>query len=553
MNEIRGRAVIETLRRCGVTHFVLSPGSRCTPLTLAAAACDGAEIVVHTDERAAAYYAVGVARASGRPAALICTSGTAGANYMPAVAEAYNARLPLIVLTADRPPELQNCGANQTMPQQNLYGHLVRHSDVLACPEPGQSLDSVVERVADAYAAATAWPHGPVHVNCMFREPLSGSVAPAVEVPPPAVRASAEISLDAEAINHTAAVIDAAEHGVIIAGRVDSPVDSAAVLRLAEHLGWPLLPDIQSGLRLSAASSVVVPYADLQLVDSCLTEGPAPECLLRVGGSLVSKRFASLIERAAGHITIADHPEADDPLGVGGLRLSGSIGQICDSLQSVARSGEPGVRPAFDDRCIDACLAADGSLSEPGVLRAVSRLIPDGHGLFLANSMPIRDASMFAVADGAAVPVVANRGVSGIDGLLATAVGYAEAKHCPLTVVCGDLAALHDLNSLQLVANSCQPIIVVLLNNDGGGIFSFLPIVERQDAFERCFGTPHGLNFAGAAEMFGIAYDRPSTPAVFEIAYRACLRSSQPSLLEICTDRAANAQLHRRLFEAAGR
>lgn len=604
--------LVEELVRCSVTWFVLSPGSRSTPLVAAIASNPRARSIVHVDERGAAFAALGIARATGRPAAWVTTSGTAAANGLPAAVEASNDGVPLILLTADRPPELRDSGANQAIGQVGLFGRSVRWQVDLPVPDPAVDEAYVLTTVDQAVYRATSNDPGPVHVNCMFREPL----VPGPGVVDDGLRPASTAAWRASPAPYTAyapqdprpdcAALAAALGGsskvLIVAGRLD-PRQAPAVASLACETGWPVFADICSQLRLDPAPGVsIVRYADL--LTASPEALPTPDAVLYFGRPIVSKRVAGWLAavRPAVFAVIADTPARIDPFHAATHRLTGIEG-VCRALVSAFGRRQDttpidGPRDASEAGMPDAdwaapWLAADRraaavldarlsgeELSEPKLARLLSMRIPPDHALVLASSMPIRDMDLFgsvrfgfSPADAVAahatledsgpagahpphaaqvaaagvrelgsVPVFANRGTSGIDGTIATAAGIAAGLDRPVTLVIGDLAFQHDLNSLALLRD--RRVIVVLINNDGGGIFSFLPIAQHEDVFEPYFGTPHGLTFGPAAALYGLAYEAPTNVPAFEAAYSAACARDGSSVIEVRTERRSNRTLH---------
>ena len=559
--------MVEELSRCGVRHCCISPGSRSSPLALAVARHPRIESMVHFDERAAAFYAVGLARATGETAAWITTSGTAAANGWPAVVEAANACLPLLLLTADRPPELRATGANQTIDQVKMFGDSVRWHLDMPCPGTDVPLEYALTSIDQAVYRTRSTPAGPVHLNCMFREPLVPLTPPAAAAFPDSLGAwrdshrpftlYAEASpvANRQAVTELIRALSQCRRGLLVVGQL-ATADREPVRKLAMALGWPLVADITSGLRLGGQALPLAAYADQLLLSEPLAARLQPDAVLHVGGPVTSKRVAQYLahHRPPLYVRLQDHPFRHDPLHHVTWTLQADLAALCDPLAA-------GVTPVTDEAWLRAWLAAqpeldariesflggqDG-LSEMAVAREVSRQLPATHGLFLASSMPIRDMDMYAVETGTPCAVSANRGASGIDGTLASAAGFARGLGLPVTVLIGDLACLHDLNSLDIVRRSLQPMTLVVINNNGGGIFSFLPVAGHKDVFERVFATPHGLHFEGVASMFGLAYARPHTPAEFAATYRRAIAGSESSIIEVVTDRQDNVRLHTEL------
>lgn len=559
--------LVEELIRQGVGHFVLSPGSRSTPLTVAVAENTKARHTIHFDERSAGFLALGLAQGSGKPVALVSTSGSAVANYWPAVVEASASRTPLILLTADRPPELLDCGANQAIDQNGIFGRYVRDAVNLPTPDANVAPAFLLTTIARALRAAHGAPAGPVQLNTMFREPLApvpdDSVPEAylanierwLEGEEPYTRWwPANAGLDPAACEEVAARAAVAYQPLLVVGRLTGHVAREGARELGTHLGWPVFADVCSGLRFDNDLAHAVPHYDLLLQSEELRAAYRPDFVLHVGGAVTSKRLQQHLAAVRPVLALLnDHPLRQDPDHLVAFRLEGALGPACRRLKALLpkASSETAawggrLREASDTAYRTAVAAvAEAGLSEIAVARQVSRARPEGGVLFLGNSMPVREMDMFGDATGAPGVTAANRGASGIDGNIATAVGYARATGQPVIAVIGDLTALHDLNALALLRGMETPFVLVVVNNDGGGIFHFLPIANYENVFEPCFGTPHGLGFAHAAQMFGLPYAAPETPEDLDGALKTGLTTPGPTLIEVRTDRPKNIALHR--------
>jgi 2-succinyl-5-enolpyruvyl-6-hydroxy-3-cyclohexene-1-carboxylate synthase len=559
-NRAHAQALVSALVEAGVRHAVCSPGSRSTPLVLAADAHPNLDLTVHFDERGAAFFALGIGRATGAPAVWITTSGTAVANGMPAAVEADADAVPLVLLTADRPPELRQTGANQTIEQPGFFARIARLSADL--PTPHADLDRRAWATAAAQAVYRAqFPHaGPVHLNAPFRKPLWPEPnAPAPPDPPVAPRhAFAHAGAPTAELAHRLA---GAKRGLIVAGRLASAAQADAALALGAHLNWPVLPDLVSQARLGTEGALA--HHDLALASPAFAQSHQPDALVLVGGLPVSGRLLRMLEQADPTLwaSIRPGPDRIDPHHRATHVLTGDVETTLRALiDHTPPHADEGWRQSWADAAAQAWsrvepMLAEPDLSEPAVAYRLSRLLPQGEPLVVAASMPVRDLQTFASAEGARAPVYANRGASGIDGTVATAAGVARGSRSGATLLVGDLALLHDLNSLALLGSLSQRIVVVCVNNDGGGIFGQLPIAAHAEPdasgpFERLFGTPHGLTFAPSADQFGLAYDAPATAPEFETAYRAALARSTSTLIEVRTNRRDPARA--RLLEAAG-
>ncbi len=561
-----GHLIIEELIRNGVDYWCLSPGSRCTPLTCAVAANKRAVSRLHFDERGAAFHSLGYARASGRPAALVCTSGTAAANYLPAIVEASADTVPMVVLTADRPPELRDCGANQAIDQVGMFGKYVRRQVDMPCPDESISPEFVLTTIDQAVYRAMRPPAGPVHINCMFREPFLPDDAPTHPFSgdegndrwrqgrePFTGHTLPKSIVDSDRLSELASLLNRTSAGLLVVGTLKNATQRAAVQRLSVKLGWPTLPDIASGLRLGCESPNTIPYYDLLLSSGVFDRAGRPEVVLHIGDRMVSKRLpAFLSELSPRHyIMVADHPRRHDLVHRVTDRLESDLVSFCDSIVS-------GIEPRPDRQFVETLKRASDAvaetlrakldetenLTEPGCARLICRHLADNSGLFLANSMPVRDMDVFADTGGTAAPLACNRGASGIDGTVASAAGFAVGLGRPVTLLVGDLALLHDLNSLAILKTVTEPVVVVVINNNGGGIFSFLPIARRSEIFEPFFGASHDLTFEKAAALFDLDYHHPRTAPEFASCYRQAQAAGCHALIEVTTDRSENLTLH---------
>jgi 2-succinyl-5-enolpyruvyl-6-hydroxy-3-cyclohexene-1-carboxylate synthase len=570
-NRLWATLLMEELRRQHVGFVAVAPGSRSAPLALAVAE-SGLPHTVHYDERGAAFLALGHARATGWPAAVVTTSGTVVANLHPPFGKAGLDGVPLLLVTADRPPELRATGANQTMDQVKVFGDRVRWFFDL--PPPSADVDPalVLTTAGAAVRHALHLPRGPVHLNMPFREPLVPGPGDArAEIPAhvAAWQASGEpYTLGATDANPSGALFLSGEladfdegrrieRGLVVAGRLNEHIEADSAAVVAERLGWPLLPDVRSFARVGQVGAGSASFYDHVLLSERFAQQHRPEAVLLVGDTPLSKRLLTFLAESRPRVfaVMRDGPGRLDPVHRVTHHVAGRVLWSMDRLLDELAFLPPAEKTAWTTAWLDASHAAAREiahaldrprvLSEPFVARAVARMIPDGETLVLAASMPVRDVDFYAPPDRMPVTIVANRGVSGIDGTVATAAGAARADGDGATLLIGDLALLHDLNSLALLREGPR-VVVVVLNNDGGGIFSFLPVARHADgaAFERMFGTPHGLGFRSAAEMFGLGYAAPETPEAFRAAYHAALARTTSSLIEVRTDRAANHALH---------
>ncbi|MFN3189708.1 MAG: 2-succinyl-5-enolpyruvyl-6-hydroxy-3-cyclohexene-1-carboxylic-acid synthase [Aureliella sp.] len=558
---------IDACLRNGVDHFFVAPGSRCTPLTLAVARDERAQITQHYDERGLAFCALGHGRATRKPGVFICTSGTAVANAMPAVIEAAMDRVPLLLFTADRPDELRGIGANQTIEQREIFGTYPDLFFNLPAPEDQSSAEDTdgthfLAKVLDRAISAAAV--GPVHVNWIFREPFTieeptpGNGLPSNQplkttANQPRLTGAGEgndAGRSAVSLNSSVENIELTGNTLIALGSC-TPDEARAAQALAVRLGCPILSDVTSGL---AASSFELP-SEFTL--------PRPDHVLHLGDRITSKSWIHWTASVAGEGTdffhITSTGQVVNPANISLHRHCFSFSEL--KTRVVGSTASPEFLAAWEEaeecrrKTIDGALESTESLSEPSIAHFLHQHHPVDHGLFLGNSMPIRDMDWFGGAPehDQAIPLVrhvaANRGASGIDGLLATAVGYANGLERPTTVLIGDLSALHDLNSFSLVSNSATPMIILVVNNQGGHIFDLLPI-RSSPHFEQYFNTPHDYRFAGAAEMFGLPYLRATDMQSFRASYDHALAQSRSHVIELATDRQVNLETRQQIRKA---
>jgi 2-succinyl-5-enolpyruvyl-6-hydroxy-3-cyclohexene-1-carboxylate synthase len=538
--------IIDELVRNGVGVFYISPGNRNVPLIAALTREPRARIRLAVDERGGAYCALGHARATGRPAAVVCTSGTALANYLPAVIEAHRDELPLIVLSADRPPELIDSDANQTIRQVGVFGGFCRMLLDLPCPSAAYPTHALRMKLDQAAAI----PDGPVHINCPFREPLLPP--PGTEPRPrgpsaasrPAAAGPQTLFTPVEAVpTDLGAVLDtlrAASRGLVVIGRVDPRDDATAVGPVAAALGWPTYCDVGASLRgrLPGAGrlfSLDHPEA-LRLVRAY-----DPRTILQLGTGLVSKNYyGRLLDRERRTLVVVSPRQGyRDPSHQAALRVRATIRGFCRALDlsglAPSDAGPAEELLAAMDRLWVAIQAATPAevLSFPAIARILWQALPDGEGLFLGNSLTIRVFDQLRVTGPKDVRVITNRGVSGIEGQIATAVGFAEAAGRRVTAVLGDVSLLHDLNSLLLAKASAAPVVIVVVNNQGGRIFDRLPVARHPEIATPWVTTPHAMHFADVARQFGLPYGLATTPGELTAGYEAALAGNQSRLLEV--------------------
>jgi 2-succinyl-5-enolpyruvyl-6-hydroxy-3-cyclohexene-1-carboxylate synthase len=558
-------AFVDELARCGMTHACTSPGSRNTPLVVSLAREQRLQCYSHIDERCAGFFGLGVAKASGRPVALACTSGTAAAHYAPAVIEAREARVPLIVLTADRPPELRDVGAGQTIDQLKLYGDAVKwFVEVGVFEATPATLRWIRTLACRAYWTTLEGRPGPVHLNFPFREPLIPVGEAIVTTPgrpagrPWLARPPARSSLSG-AVQALSANVSAAKHGVIVAGRWERGSElGPAVSQFAADAGFALLADPLSGARTGSAA---IAHYDTLLRDERFAGRWSPDLVLRVGDLPTSKPLRAWLGGLEDACQIAFDPEVarQDPDGVVELTVAVDPTGALPALAAEAQT-DPSWLAAWRqaDEAAAVALARElddeTELSEPRVAVELAAALPANATLVVASSMPVRDVETFWPVLDEPPRVLSNRGANGIDGTVSTAFGVA-AHACgdrggPVFVLLGDVAMAHDVGGLLAASRLGLELTIVVLNNDGGGIFDFLPVSVLRDIYEDHVATPHGLRFEHAAALYGLAYERPHDVAQFRAALAAAVGRAGSTLIEVRTSRVANRELHRRAFDA---
>jgi 2-succinyl-5-enolpyruvyl-6-hydroxy-3-cyclohexene-1-carboxylate synthase len=561
-NTLWGRAIASELARSGVRTVCISPGSRSTPLTVACDEHDDIRTVSALDERSAAYFALGRARRTGEVTPLISTSGTAAANYHPAVIEASEGRVPLLLLTADRPPELRDSGANQTVDQEKLYGDAVRWYKDL--PEPAaedRTLRSLRTDICRAVGTAEGTPSGPVHLNVPFKKPLEPTPV-AGDVPadlsslaamgrggdtPFISRTVGQPQLDDQDLRKLAEKLSV-DRGLIVAGPADPPgLTAESVTAFSHATGFPILADPLSGLRFGGhtrTAPVIGGYDSY--VDTDVTESwPDPEIIVRLGASPTSKPLRNYLARTAERQLVVDPAGAWREAEFTATDLVvADPDRFCGHLSQVIRSGgsaEWRTRWTNAESVHSETVAErDDTLFEGGVLADVVAGLPDPATLVVSNSMPIRDLDRFGTPGTKSITTIGNRGASGIDGIVSTALGAAHGTTDDVTLVIGDLAYYHDMNGLLALQRADVEATIVLLNNDGGGIFHMLPIEEFEPPFTSQFKTPHGMEFEPTGELYGFDYSRVEGQSAFREAYAEAVSAEGSHLIEVQSDAEAS-------------
>jgi 2-succinyl-5-enolpyruvyl-6-hydroxy-3-cyclohexene-1-carboxylate synthase len=598
-NALWASVLVETIARCGVGRAVICPGSRSSPLAIAFAAHPAVEAIPVLDERSAAFFALGLAKPRLEPVALVCTSGTAAANFYPAVIEAYESNVPLLVLTADRPPELRASASGQTIDQQKLYGGFAAFHHELAVPGLDDGLLRYLRQTMMHAVARTLSPApGPVHLNVPFRDPLApvsdggitarfagaidwqaffehlGGAAESGTGVPPAVasregavppvmshgrpsRVHGQAAYAIQSMGGTPMpLLRPNRVGVIVAGAAQpaNPEDyTAAAAGIARRLGWPVLADGLSPLRhyASRVPNLVTTY-DLILRNRAVAERLRPEAVLCLGTWPTSKVLRAWIEAGAPNVVlVSDRFDNRDPLHARTRQVSMDLAAVAAALPSGERgSGYSDVWQAHETRArqeLDAWLRDHSGLFEPKAAWLLAQHLPAETPLVIGNSMPIRDVEYVWPAGNGAVRPFCNRGANGIDGTLSTALGVAHGVDRPAVLLTGDLALLHDSNGFLLGPKLRGSLTVIVVNNRGGGIFEHLPIAGFEPPFEEFFATPQEVDLARLCAAHGVAH-----VAVQDWAQFAELVAELPArgirVLELGTDRKRDAAMRKRMF-----
>ncbi len=581
-NILRAAVLMGVLRRAGVSMCVVSPGSRSAPLVLAAARTAGLELWVALDERSAGFIALGQARRSGGPVALLCTSGSAPAHYFPAVIEASEAGIPLIVLSADRPAELRNCAAGQTIDQIELFGKYVRQFVECSIPDSttSDSFSGLLNPVAAALVAATGNHPGPVHLNIPFREPLvpaanalalsdpdwlAERLRPILDALPQALPGDALPGKDVAP--RVPAQWTSGKRGLILVGAHPAAGGGAsfadAVLALSRWLGWPVLADAASPLRYHPKSrSQVIAHYDVLLRDTAIADSCQPEMVLQFGALPTAKVLRQWLSGLTVETVIVDpRPRNLDPLQRPHQRWF-TTAQALAAIEGAALAKR--IESSWNDCWQRMDTAASEALAVAGevhlkspetfceplwpqvMVRALDGITCDLH---FASSMPVRDAEWFMPVAAIHGEGFSNRGANGIDGTLSTAIGAAHRSNRPMVLVCGDLAFLHDANALLSARQMCGSLTVVLIDNGGGRIFESLPIVQHEADFETYFATPQKVDFASLAAAHGIVLaDLPAVSAVTML--RDAVSQAGVKILRLHSDNSQAIKIRREFFSA---
>nr|WP_309099583.1 2-succinyl-5-enolpyruvyl-6-hydroxy-3-cyclohexene-1-carboxylic-acid synthase [Fredinandcohnia onubensis] len=554
---------VDELVQVGVTEAIVSPGSRSTPMAILMAEHPDMNVTINIDERSSAFYALGVAKATKKPVAILCTSGTAAANYFPAIVEAYYSRVPLIVLTADRPHELRDVGAPQAIDQNQLYGNHAKWFVEMALPEDSEQMLAYVRTMAGrAAGTAQSAPAGPVHLNFPFREPLTPNLG-LDHLWGTSKMAKKNVNvvvgkptMDEEQAQLISDVVSEKLKGIIVCGSHDHSEFGHAVANLAETLQFPILADPLSQLRSGThPKSYIVDGYDAFLRNEEFREAYKPDIIIRFGAMPVSKSLLQYIQKQKNTQQIVVD-------GDGGWRdptLSATDMVYCDEIE-FCQAITKRIQKRSDNGWISSWIKIneivkeninavhqEETLFEGKVFTELQEILPNGSTLFVGNSMPIRDLDTFFTNNEKSIHTLGNRGANGIDGLVSTAMGISSQNEHTVLVI-GDLSFYHDLNGLLAAKHHHLNSTIVLINNDGGGIFSFLPQSQEEKHFETLFGTPIGLDYEHVVKMYGGQFTSIENWAEFRKAISASLNGNGLHVVEVKTNRQENVMIHRKMW-----
>jgi len=617
-------AFVDELQRVGIAHIVICPGSRSTPLAMVCANQPAIRCWMHVDERSAAFFALGMAKQLRQPVALLCTSGTAAANFLPAIVEARLTHVPLLVLTADRPHELRECGAPQAIDQNRLYGTHVKWFADVALPEATNAALRYIRTLACRAASLTqAVPAGPVHLNFPLREPLTPEPGVGALLPAPAQRdayawqgrpynapyisvSNAPLATPSPTdMTYLMDILSTVQRGLMLAGPNTNPELVQPLIQLAHQLHYPILADPLSQLRCGKHSQeLVISSYDAFLRIEQFVASMSPEVILRFGAMPTSKPLLLYLQRHAQCpiIVIDEHNDWNEPTQLASHMFHTDPVALCQQLsttlsahhtqakrdRSIVVTPLAGVMPStpaipstltttttpattsvqsasteqwtttwqqadhITRHTLQSTIEDFTSPFEGRVFSELARLLPEHATLYTGNSMPIRDLDTFFWGTTHPISLLGNRGANGIDGIVSSALGVSAVSQNkgPTVLVLGDLSFFHDLNGLLAARLHQLDLTIILINNDGGGIFSFLPQAAYPEHFEQLFGTPTGLDFRLAVQMYGGQFQRVEHWKQFREEVSRAMRTGGLHVIEVATERESNVRMHRQLWQA---
>ncbi|APH03964.1 2-succinyl-5-enolpyruvyl-6-hydroxy-3-cyclohexene-1-carboxylic-acid synthase [Bacillus weihaiensis] len=555
---------VDELVRKGVEHVVISPGSRSTPLAILMCEHPLLKTYVNIDERSAGFFAIGLAKSIKKPVALLCTSGTAAANYYPAVVEAYYSRVPLLVLTADRPHELRDIGAPQVIDQIQLYGKYPKWFVDVAIPEENEGILRYVRTIAGrAVGLAMTKPAGVIHLNFPFREPLVpnlkienlwGTYENRQEYLSTTIGTQTVNSHQLQAIIE---VIKGTQNGLIVCGDQQDSTYKQHVIQLSASLKYPILADPLSQLRAGHKENSIIDCYDTLLKDPEIAEKLKPDVIIRFGAMPVSKPLTTLLKKNPQITQIVIDPSGS----YRDTTLNASHIVLCEEAtfcKTLVESIEEKAMTAYYQiwlKChelhrtlLEQALLPITDLFEGKIVNEIQRVLPSESRLMIGNSMPIRDIDTYFRNTPKKIDLYCNRGANGIDGTNSTALGLSVERSKPTFLLVGDLSFYHDLNGLLAAKVNQLDLTIILINNDGGGIFSFLPQSNEERHFETLFGTPIGLDFSKAVDMYGGEFHSMTSWDQFHQYFSEEWENHGLKVIEIKTDRKSRVKVHRDLL-----
>lgn len=550
--------IVSSFVQNGINNVVISPGSRSTPLAYAFQSTKEMTVYRQVDERAAAFFALGLAKATGKSTVLLCTSGTAAANYYPAIVEAKYARIPLIILTADRPHELREVGAPQAIDQIRMYGEHVKWSVDFPIPDNSKMTLPFIERhIARAVNVSNTYPHGPVHINVPFREPLLIDFQESLPNTTYQQSYISDITPSKEAQQHLTNIINETKKGIFIIGELPLNSHSNTLWSIIRKAKWPVLIESLSNMR-SEIPEDCLPYCistyDALLKSESFKEKVIPHTVIRFGAQPVSKFLMNFITESLpnNYVIIDESPIFRDSTSVSTLFIHGTISDWLKELPIISNIDEQYVfhwQKAETNAKSIIEKYSNVEHDEGAFVQNILRNLPNSSDVFVSNSMPIRDIDTFFLPTEKDVKIFANRGTNGIDGVMSTAIGFSKGRqNRNMYLLIGDLAFLHDINGLVATRYQQCNITIFVLNNDGGGIFSYLSQATVKQYYEDLFGTPTSLTFEKVAEMYDMEYKK-----IEHINQLTNFFNEEPQkplrLVEIFTDRTYNVEAHRKLWK----
>jgi 2-succinyl-5-enolpyruvyl-6-hydroxy-3-cyclohexene-1-carboxylate synthase len=561
LNESHAKLIISELVKSSVRYFLIAPGSRSTPLTLAASENPLAKTIVHFDERGLSFAALGIAKSTQNPVCLICTSGTALANFYPAIIEASMSFIPLIILVADRPAELRDVGSNQTIDQVKMFGNYLKWEIDIPCSDPYLPDEFLKGAIDQACFQAKNGPSGPVLINAMIREPLF-SLGKRNNIPEeknPLPKTSyylSEKTLHEEDLISLSEGLSKYEKGVIIVGSLPPSKNLDSIYSLAMKLQWPIFADALSGVRSLGRDSSLIPFYNHLLQTTYSSEKMIPDTVLYLGGPIVSKTLLKWLDSFSPKrfYHVANFPGRHDPNHQITDRIECDPALFCQNAHFFIKGRNPSVWLSLwkeyslqIEEIITDFFENSLELSEPHALFSLTKSDSELFSFFFSASLPIRYADTFFFPKEPSAEMLSNRGVSGIDGIIASSIGVAEGSAKPVIAFIGDLAFLHDINSLALAKQLELPIIFIVLNNSGGGIFNFLPIAENQKFMDVFVSAKHSLKMEGFAKAFDIPYTKSISLSDYQTSLAIAMENPSLQIIEVETNAHENYLFHQQI------